>query len=156
MTMDPVKAKKVFETYATDKFLDKSKFKEALGALFEVDYKDENIDEAFEDLFKMADGKGIFNKKDSKINYSEFNNLCKLLPAKWECPKQVILTLLFRLADTNNSGKLNKKEFASYIKKTSIDMNNDDMLVVYERLDSNGDGKITYDEFIQLYGLSDN
>ena len=104
-------------------------------------------------LFNLADGNGIFNSHDSRLNIREFTQIISLLPKKFSSPKKSLIRMIFLMIDTNQSGFIRRSEFKRFIDKTDLRMTSDQIKERMEEMDLNDDGKISIDEFLAYYGL---
>ncbi|EDR26522.1 dc3, putative [Entamoeba dispar SAW760] len=146
----------IFNLLDKDKsgYLDRDEFCEGLIEFYHItDDKKESYREIFNDIFLLADGKGLFNSRDNKITLREFKNICSLLPTETKQTDVIVGTVAFKLVDSNNSGKVNKKELITFLKKTGIHLKKGEVDVLMDSIDEDGDGKISLQEFMLLYDL---
>lgn len=60
----------------------------------------------------------------------------------------------FKAFDTDNSGKMDKKEFKQLLISLGLrDITDDQVADVIAQVDTNSDGEISWDEFVDMYGL---
>ncbi|BFU18853.1 EF-hand calcium-binding domain containing protein [Entamoeba histolytica HM-1:IMSS-B] len=147
----------IFNLLDKDKsgYLSPDEFCEGLIEFYHItDDKKESYREIFNDIFLLADGKGLFNSKDNKITLREFKNICSLLPTETKKTDVIIGTVAFRLVDSNNSGKVNKKELTAFLKKTGVHLKKGEIDALMDSIDEDGDGKISFQEFMLLYDLN--
>ena len=55
-----------------DKYLSYEEFAKVIYNHFNVRNDSEELDELTNDLFTLADGNGTFNRKDGKLNFTEY------------------------------------------------------------------------------------
>lgn len=60
------------------------------------------------------------------------------------------LTTIFRLADTENTGKLQYTEFVEVLKSLEVNISEFELNIVLSELDSDGDGLIEYSKFVPV------
>ena len=59
---------------------------------------------------------------------------------------------IFQDIDVDNSGKISPKEFASGLIACGLSLSEDQVLSIFNLFDNNGDGELSYHEFIRLLG----
>lgn len=65
------------------------------------------------------------------------------------------MAALFRVWDTDESGKISQNELREVVKHVCPKMGDDELDIVFQAMDSDHDGTIDYNEFIGFVGLSD-
>lgn len=104
-------------------------------------------------LFNLADGNGLFNCHDGKLNFREFSQIMELLPAKFSSPKKSLLRMMFLMIDTDKTGYIERYEMKKLIDKSGLRMTNDEIKEKIIEMDLNDDGKVSIDEFLIYYGV---
>ena len=153
--MDKKAAKAAFEKYDADKngYLTLDEFTK-----FMLDHFDENpqtsIKELIKCVFSLADGKGLFNRTNEKLNFSEFKKVIELIPEKVDDGEMAMATILFKLVDKDHSGTISPKEMEAFLKKVAPEevKNKEALAKFIKEIDENGDGKISLEEFLEVYG----
>ena len=151
--MDKQKAKELFES--CDKngsgYVDRTEFVHMMLYFFELKEDDEQISNLLDDIFTMVDGKGLFNRKDGKLNFNEFYKVVSLIPNYYVAPIRSLGYVLFNLVDKNSSGDVSKKEIKSYFDKIGVGMKSKELNKFIEKLDRDNDSVISFDEFMKLF-----
>ena len=55
---------------------------------------------------------------------------------------------MFRLCDNNRSGTLSRLEFAEGLRDYGCSLSKDDMRVLFDHFDTDGNGSVNYNEFL--------
>eukprot|EP00588_Corethron_pennatum_P018030 CAMPEP_0194306234 /NCGR_PEP_ID=MMETSP0171-20130528/3453_1 /TAXON_ID=218684 /ORGANISM="Corethron pennatum, Strain L29A3" /LENGTH=460 /DNA_ID=CAMNT_0039057973 /DNA_START=255 /DNA_END=1637 /DNA_ORIENTATION=- len=124
--------RKVFESSDIDND-GKLSFFEFKDAMMKFNYTEKEL----QNMFTMLDIDG-----DNTIEYSEF--IAATLQMGTRLSEDRIFES-FRLFDTDNSGKISKKELKRVLGK---DYSNDLVSRMIKEMDQDGDGKISYEEFL--------
>jgi len=58
----------------------------------------------------------------------------------------------FNRMDADNSGTLEKEELAVLCRQLGVDVNPNELVAIFDMLDSDSNGKVSFDEFLALFG----
>ena len=151
--MDKTAAKAAFEKYDADKngYLTLDEFTKFMCEHFEKE-AGEFIKGLIKDIFSLADGNGLFNRTNDKLNFSEFNKVIELIPEKFDGTAAMAI-ILYNLIDKDHSGTVSYKEMEAFFKKVAPEEAKDKAKLadVIKQIDENGDGKITLEEFLAIF-----
>eukprot|EP00930_Biecheleria_cincta_P063492 TRINITY_DN4902_c0_g2_i1.p1 TRINITY_DN4902_c0_g2~~TRINITY_DN4902_c0_g2_i1.p1 ORF type:complete len:240 (-),score=51.41 TRINITY_DN4902_c0_g2_i1:42-761(-) len=64
------------------------------------------------------------------------------------------MAALFRVWDADESGKISQDELRAVVKAISPKLSDDELDIIFQVMDSDGDGNVDYSEFIRFIGLS--
>jgi Ca2+-binding EF-hand superfamily protein len=84
-------------------------------------------------------------KEQAKLEASQF--LLKGMPQQ---ELEGILTDVFKKADKNGDGSLDRNEFRACLKDANLGFTRKEINLMLTEVDTDGDGRVTYDEFIPL------
>ena len=151
--MDKDQAKTLFESCDQDGsgYVDKEEFITMMFKHFKIEGENEQISSILDDIFTMVDGKGLFNRKNGKLNFKEFYNVVSLLPEKFVSPMRSCVYVLFRLVDKDNSGDVSRKELKTYFSKIGVEMKSKELKDLVGKLDKDGSNEIEFEEFMSLF-----
>ena len=152
------KVKVLFEHYDEDKngYIDYPEFIKFMYEYFGIRAESEEVNEMINDLFAIADGNGMFNRKDEKLNFSEVLEVVKLLPDPEDAikqPKKAICRVLFNMVDKNRGDSISRKEMVAFLKKIGADFHPEEINDMIIRIDKNQNQMIEFEEFLDLYNL---
>ena len=99
-------------------------------------------------LFNLADGNGIFNSTDGKLNIREFTQIISCLPKKYSSPKKSMIRMIFLMIDTNENGFIKRNEFKRFIDKSGLRMNNDEIKKRMNEMDLNDESDNVNDPIV--------
>ncbi|ELP94774.1 hypothetical protein EIN_341920 [Entamoeba invadens IP1] len=113
-----------------------------------------DFDEDFELIFDMVDGSVCFSMKDGKLGKREFRKIYDSFPKPFPTDKRqadkAIGVFLFKVIDSNNSGKINKKELAKFLKLIGT-TKKEDIDKFMKIIDTDNSNKISMTEFLEWY-----
>ena len=142
----------LFKQFDTDNSgsIDINEFCDYLFKYFEVEDQSEKYIKVIISIFVMCDTESVFKKKDQKIDKKEFERIYKALPPKdGRTAKTLVGTFLFNIIDSNNSGKISKKEMVKFT--DALKLNKEHSEKFLNELDTNRDGKVDLIEFLTWY-----
>ena len=129
----------------------KDEFIQMMFKIFNVEGENDQIVNVLDDIYEVVDGKGLFNRKDGKLNFKEFYQVISLLPEYFVSPVRSIAYVLFRLVDSNNSGDISSKEMKNYFNKIGIQFKSEAFKRLMNKLDINNNSQIEFDEFAVMF-----
>lgn len=137
----------VFKKYSTDNRMDFQQFEKGMVELMKID--DSSISQILKngisDIF-------VLSIKDKELmEQSEFEHCVDLIPMIYTTPIEAIYTALFKIVDSNNSGKINTSEFARLKKIEGEELSKKDLKELISKYDDNGDGKLNLQEWIAMF-----
>ena len=137
---------KFFEEFDTngDGVVDKNEF---IAGMKKVTGLVSGYDGIFGFIFNCVDESEIFHKKSGKLNKKEFARICKILPQDCSNKQYMVHYMTFKLVDSNDNGEIDKKEMKGFLKKINAVSKPDDIQLIFDRIDTNGDGVISFEEF---------
>ena len=155
--MNKEQAKALFEKYDHDhsKGITMDEFGQMIYDFFDIRSDSDALDEMINDLFTLADGKGLLNRKDDRLNFSEFYHIAQYLPKEFKNVRRTVGYVIFKLVDNDNSGDISKKELVEYLKKVGgEEFQSNEILDIFKDADKNSNGKLEYEEFMNLYNFN--
>ena len=156
MSKEPItkeKAQNIFNTFDKngDGFITDDEFISYCYHRFEINQVSTAVNEMIADIFSLADGQGLLNRKDGKLNFDEFYRMAKIIPEEHETVAQTMASVLYQMADTDGDKSVSTKEMIAFLKRIGPDWKKDEIKKVVRRLDRNTNEKIEFDEFIRFY-----
>ena len=79
----------------------------------------DDLIELARDIFLYADGNGMTNERDHKLNQSEFRKFMRANPEKTDTAKDDLILLLGNLIDKNHNGIIEYNEFKEFYERVS-------------------------------------
>ena len=138
----------------TKKGLNDDQFKRLLYDYYKLQ-QNPTLDRIFHDLLHIADGTGFFNRHDNLLNKNEFLQIMSKLPMKLSSDELSIqkdfCRVIFEIIDKDHSEYLDKKELQNLFKKIGTKVSKETAKALFSEYDLNGDGQVSFDEFIQVY-----
>ena len=99
---------------------------------------------------RIIESIGIDKNKNSQINFNQFLQIiAKRLQMKNE-DDEIYYKKLFNSMDRNNSGKISINELKYIVTHSNENITQKDLELLIGEADSDGDGLISYDEFINF------
>ena len=96
-------------------------------------------------FFKLADADG-----NGTLEFDEFEKMAHVLSGMQDGSNKSVFTALFKLIDADNSGSIDCKEIEKLCKAAGYAPSGKDVDEFVKALDTNGDGVIDLEEFLQL------
>ena len=59
----------------------------------------------------------------------------------------------FREIDSDGSGKLDPNEFSKMLRKLGVELDQNELMKIYKKADSNGDGEVSFREFLSSFAV---
>jgi calmodulin len=86
-------------------------------------------------------------REDGKVEFLEF---CHLMHSMGRTDTEDICRQLFRVIDKDTSGCINREELHQALSNGSYNMSDDDVEAVFQHADKDGNGTISFPEFVAL------
>jgi Ca2+-binding EF-hand superfamily protein len=94
----------------------------------------------------------LINKQFSKIGEIEFNEFCRVMGETFfKKYSEDELRVAFRQFDQDDSGYIQANELENIMQKMGRHYNKSQINAMVKSLDTSGDGKISFEEFVQLF-----
>ncbi|ELP90111.1 hypothetical protein EIN_405250 [Entamoeba invadens IP1] len=89
--------------------------------------------------------------KNNFLSEKEYMSALGYLPARYKTLKEAVYMALFKVTDTNGSGKVNVSEFLKFKKMEGTESSKKVAQDLIASVDMNGDGKLNIDEWLNLF-----
>ena len=150
--INKTQAKYLFMQYDTSKKgLNEEQFKRLVYEYYNLQ-PNPTIDSLIHDMLLIADGTGFFNRHNGILNQNEFFLIFGKLPSFMTDHVKQFCRVIFEIIDKDHSQFLDKKELQTLFKKIdNSTLSKASSEALFSEYDINGDGKISFDEFLQIY-----
>ena len=106
---------------------------------------DTPTDEEIEDMIVAVDTNG-----DGEIDFEEFLALMRLRMGESGDDAENHLREVFDMFDADGSGSIDRNEMRALMKKLAQDLTEEEITLIMEEVDTDGDGEISFEEFKML------
>lgn len=106
---------------------------------------EESTDEEIDDMIVAVDTNG-----DGVIDFDEFLALMRLRMGESGDDAEQHLRQVFDMFDADGSGCIDRNEMRALMKKLAQDLTDEEVLLIMQEVDTDGDGEISFEEFKML------
>ena len=152
-----VEIEDVFQAIDTDKSdkIDMHEYLSFFKQFFHLEDKNGKLEyeKELKMIFRLADEKQFMKSKgDGKLNRHEFVRVYQALPQNKEQDTQSLIgEFMFNMIDKDHNKAIDKKEFKAFAEEYFDDKNDKDGKKKMKDMDTNGDGKVDFNEFMAWF-----